>query len=104
LRSTNTKDTKNMTTTITKQEIENTVKEVYLKVRSWSTTAPKVTIFEYHDGRLSVTTGYDHLGYIKLVDGMWNVECLTNWGSTHSTNSTLEEAITYLIKRHFNMA
>lgn len=92
-----------MTTEITKQEIENTIKEVYVKVRPWDET-PKVTLTKYHDGRLSVTTGYDCLGYIKLVDEMWKVECITNWGISHSTNSILEEAITYLIKRHFGMA
>lgn len=90
-----------MTTSITKQDIENTIKDVYVKLRPWD-KEPKVTISEYNE-RLFIGTNYDRLGYIQPDNGIWRVECITNYGSNHATHPTLEDAITYLIKIHFNM-
>lgn len=92
-----------MTTTIAKQEIENTVKEVWAKLRPWE-KAPRITIIQYSDNKYSITAGYDRIGKVFQTPNMeWGAEAITNYGSTHSVKPTLEEAIAYLIKICFGM-
>lgn len=92
-----------MATTFTTQDIENVVKELYVKLRPWSNT-PKTTISQNGD-KFSIRTDYDYLGEISQGEnGGWLAECAPLYGVSMScAYPTLEEAITTLIKHQFGM-
>lgn len=92
-----------MTTIITVETIGKAVKEVYVKLRPWCET-PKTYISKRGD-MFSITTNYDYLGEISQGEnGGWLAKCAPIYGVSMScAYTTLEEAITALIKHYWGM-